>query len=149
MKVVLLAGGLGTRLAEETGSRPKPLVEIGGMPIIWHIMKIYAAYGLNEFIICAGYKGHMIKEYFANYALRTSNITVNLHSGHVELECVKPEPWTVKIIDTGEGTLTGGRIKRILPASPISTSISCCSITGRKGGPRPSRVRSRRAGLAS
>jgi glucose-1-phosphate cytidylyltransferase len=115
VKVVLLAGGLGTRLAEETGSRPKPLVEIGGMPIIWHIMKIYAAYGLNEFIICAGYKGHMIKEYFANYALRTSNITVNLRSGHIELECVKPEPWTVKIIDTGENTMTGGRIKRILP----------------------------------
>jgi glucose-1-phosphate cytidylyltransferase len=115
MKVVLLAGGLGTRLAEETGNRPKPLVEIGGMPIIWHIMKIYAAYGLSEFIICAGYKGHMIKEYFANYALRTSNITVNLHSGHIELECVKPEPWTVKIIDTGENTMTGGRIKRILP----------------------------------
>jgi glucose-1-phosphate cytidylyltransferase len=114
VKVVLLAGGLGTRLAEETGSRPKPLVEIGGMPIIWHIMKIYAAFGLSEFIICAGYKGHMIKEYFANYALRTSNITVDLSSGHIELECVRPEPWTVRIIDTGEGTMTGGRIKRIL-----------------------------------
>ncbi len=116
MKVVLLAGGLGTRLSEETSTRPKPLVEIGGRPILWHIMKIFSSYGFNDFIICAGYKGHMIKEYFANYAMLTSNVTVDLRSGKVALETPEAlsEPWTVTIVDTGENTLTGGRIKRVL-----------------------------------
>jgi glucose-1-phosphate cytidylyltransferase len=115
MKVVLLAGGLGTRLSEETLIRPKPLVEIGDKPILWHIMKIFSAHGFHEFIICAGYKGYMIKDYFVNYSLRGSNVTVNLRTGAVELEAVEAEPWTVTIVDTGENTMTGGRIKRILP----------------------------------
>ena len=117
MKVVLLAGGLGTRLSEETSTRPKPLVEIGGRPVLWHIMKIFSAHGFHDFIICAGYKGHMIKEYFANYAMLNSNIVVDLQTRSVTLETPEEasEPWTVRIVDTGETTLTGGRIKRILP----------------------------------
>ena len=115
MKVVLLAGGLGSRLSEETITRPKPLVEIGGRPILWHIMKIFAAHGFTEFLVCAGYKGYMIKDYFANYALRNSNVVVDLQSGKVVLEREPSEPWTVTIIDTGEETMTGGRIKRIVP----------------------------------
>jgi glucose-1-phosphate cytidylyltransferase len=115
MKVVLLAGGLGTRLSEETLLRPKPLVEIGGRPILWHIMKIFSTYGFNDFIICAGYKGYMIKDYFSNYTRHNSNITVDMTTGHVELETVEHEPWRVTIVDTGENTLTGGRIKRVLP----------------------------------
>jgi glucose-1-phosphate cytidylyltransferase len=114
MKVVLLAGGLGTRLSEETSMRPKPLVEIGGKPILWHIMKIFSAHGFNDFIICTGYKGHMIKDYFNNYYVRNSNITVDMRSGSVVLETNCPEPWRVTIIDTGEATMTGGRIKRVL-----------------------------------
>jgi len=115
MKVVLLAGGLGTRLSEETSMRPKPLVEIGGKPILWHIMKIFSAHDFNDFIICAGYKGYMIKDYFTNYSIRNSNITVDMRSGHVALERNDSEPWRVTIVDTGETTMTGGRIKRILP----------------------------------
>ena len=115
MKVVLLAGGLGTRLAEETSTRPKPLVEIGNEPILWHIMKIFAAQGFHEFIICAGYKGYMIKDYFVHYQLRHSNITVQMETGRVQIESSASEPWTVTIVDTGEVTMTGGRIKRILP----------------------------------
>jgi glucose-1-phosphate cytidylyltransferase len=115
LKVVLLAGGFGTRLSEETSTRPKPLVEIGGRPILWHIMKIFSAAGFHDFIICAGYKGFMIKEYFANYALHNSNVTVDLQSGQMVLEHTDPEPWKVSIIDTGETTMTGGRIRRILP----------------------------------
>ncbi len=116
MKVVLLAGGLGTRLAEETSLRPKPLVEIGHRPVLWHIMKIFSQHGFHEFIVCAGYKGHMIKDYFANYALLNSNVTVNLQNRTVTLEEPEEatEPWTVQIVDTGDSTLTGGRIKRIL-----------------------------------
>jgi len=115
MKVVLLAGGLGTRLSEETSLRPKPLVEIGGKPILWHIMKIFSAHGFNDFIVCAGYKGHLIKDYFTNDSIRNSNITVDMRSGHVALETNFCEPWRVTIVDTGEATMTGGRIKRILP----------------------------------
>jgi len=115
MKVVLLAGGLGTRLSEETSLRPKPLVEVGGKPILWHIMKIFSAHGFNDFIICAGHKGHMIKDYFTNYSIRNSNITIDMRSGHVALETNFCEPWRVTIVDTGEATMTGGRIKRILP----------------------------------
>lgn len=114
MKVVILAGGLGTRLSEETVSRPKPLVEIGGQPVLWHIMKMLSARGFHEFIICAGYKGHMIKDYFSNYLIRNSNITVDMRNGRVGFETMQAEPWSVTIVDTGEATMTGGRIKRVL-----------------------------------
>jgi len=113
MKAVILAGGLGTRLSEETTVRPKPMVEIGGMPILWHIMKIYSHYGLNEFIICLGYKGYMIKEWFANYFLYNSDVTINLKSNKIEVHNNKAEDWLVTLIDTGQNTQTGGRIKRI------------------------------------
>jgi glucose-1-phosphate cytidylyltransferase len=115
MKAVILAGGLGTRLAEETSVRPKPMVEIGGRPIIWHIMKIYAAHGINDFIVCLGYKGYLIKEYFANYFLHTSDVTLHLAENRVEVHRNTAEPWRVTLVDTGETTETGGRIKRIIP----------------------------------
>jgi glucose-1-phosphate cytidylyltransferase len=112
MKAVILAGGLGTRLAEETVIRPKPMVEIGGRPILWHIMKMYSSYGVNEFIICCGYKGYIIKEYFSNYALHMSDVTIDFRSGTVIHQNLA-EPWRVTLIDTGETTQTGGRLKRI------------------------------------
>ncbi|GHT33604.1 glucose-1-phosphate cytidylyltransferase [Bacteroidia bacterium] len=115
MKVVILAGGLGTRLSEETGLKPKPMVEIGGMPILWHIMKIYSAYGYNDFIICLGYKGYVIKEYFANYYLHQSNITIDLKSNTTTIHDNHAEPWSISLVDTGVDTMTGGRIKRIQP----------------------------------
>lgn len=113
MKVVILAGGLGTRLSEETVIKPKPMVEIGGRPIIWHIMKIYSSYGLNEFVICTGYKGYVMKEYFANYFLHTTDVTFDVLKGEMEIHNSKAEPWKVTLIDTGELTSTGGRLKRI------------------------------------
>jgi glucose-1-phosphate cytidylyltransferase len=113
MKVVLLAGGLGTRLSEETGSRPKPMVEIGGMPILWHIMKIYSAHGFNDFIICLGYKGYMVKEYFANYFLHKSDVTIDLTSNSMEVHDSHAEPWKITLVDTGKDSMTGGRLKRI------------------------------------
>jgi glucose-1-phosphate cytidylyltransferase len=113
MKVVILAGGLGTRLSEETDLKPKPMVEIGGKPIIWHIMKIYSAHGFNEFIICCGYKGYVIKEYFANYFLHQADVTIDLCRNDMEIHHSKAEPWKVTLIDTGLNTMTGGRIKRI------------------------------------
>jgi glucose-1-phosphate cytidylyltransferase len=115
MKAVLLAGGLGTRLSEETAVRPKPMVEIGGRPILWHIMKIYAAHGVTEFIVCLGYKGYVIKEYFANYFLHSSDVTFKLATNEMVLHRAAAEPWTVTLIETGEDTQIGGRIKRILP----------------------------------
>jgi glucose-1-phosphate cytidylyltransferase len=115
MKAVILAGGRGTRLAEETVVRPKPMVDIGGYPIIWHIMKIYGAHGINEFIICLGYKGYMIKEYFANYFLHTSDVTLYLAENRMEVHRQSAEPWHVTFVDTGARTETGGRIKQILP----------------------------------
>ena len=117
MKVVLLAGGLGTRISEESQYKPKPMIEIGGMPILWHIMKIYSNYGFNDFIICAGYKQHMIKEWFADYFLHTSDITFDFTNGK-KVEIVHnthSEPWKVTVVDTGLHTMTGGRIKRIQP----------------------------------
>ena len=115
MKVVILAGGLGTRISEETLVKPKPMIEIGGMPILWHIMKIYSHYGINDFIICLGYKGYMIKEYFANYFLHTSDVTINLKENRVDIHRTMAEPWRVTLLDTGEQTQTGGRLKRVLP----------------------------------
>ena len=113
MKLVLLAGGLGTRLSEETDARPKPMIEIGGKPILWHIMKIYSAHGINEFVVCCGYKGYMIKEYFANYFMHMSDVTINLATNQIELHHKKAEPWKVTLVDTGESTQTGGRLKRV------------------------------------
>jgi glucose-1-phosphate cytidylyltransferase len=113
MKVVILAGGLGTRLSEETNIRPKPMVEIGAMPILWHIMKIYSHYGFNEFIICLGYKGYMIKEYFANYCLHMSDVTIDIKKNRIETHENSSEPWKVSLINTGDSTMTGGRVKRI------------------------------------
>ena len=113
MKVVILAGGLGTRLSEETVQRPKPMVEIGDRPILWHIMKIYSAHGLNDFVVCLGYKGYVIKEYFANYFLHTSNVTFDLAKNAMEVHQRHAEPWRVTLVDTGDTTQTGGRIKRV------------------------------------
>jgi len=115
MKAVLLAGGLGTRLSEETATRPKPMVEVGGRPILWHILKIYSAYGINDFVICAGYKGYMIKEYFANYFLHMSDVTFDMENNQMEVHSKRSEPWRVTIVDTGDDSMTGGRIKRIEP----------------------------------
>lgn len=113
MKAVILAGGLGTRISEETHLRPKPMIEIGGMPILWHIMKSYSFHGVNEFIICCGYKGYLIKEYFANYFLHQSDVTFDLINNNIEVHHKKIEPWKVTLIDTGEATMTGGRLKRV------------------------------------
>ena len=113
MKAVILAGGLGTRLSEETSLRPKPMIEIGGKPILWHIMKSYSAHGVNDFVICCGYKGYMIKEFFANYFLHTSDVTFDMQTNSMEVHERHAEPWKVTLVDTGEQTLTGGRLKRI------------------------------------
>ena len=113
MKTVILAGGYGTRISEETGVKPKPMVEIGDRPILWHIMKIYSAYGINEFIICLGYKGYVIKEYFANYSLQMSDVTFDLRNNKMQVHQNGTEPWKITLVDTGEKTMTGGRLKRI------------------------------------
>jgi glucose-1-phosphate cytidylyltransferase len=113
MKVVILAGGLGTRLSEETVLKPKPMVEIGGMPILWHIMKIYSAHGFNDFVICLGYKGYIVKEYFANYFLHKSDVTIDLKDNSIKVHDSQAEPWKITLVDTGVDSMTGGRIKRI------------------------------------
>ena len=113
MKAVILAGGLGTRISEETHLRPKPMIEVGGMPILWHIMKIYSHYGINEFVICCGYRGYVIKEYFANYFLHTSDVTFDMVNNKMEVHQQNAEPWNVTLVDTGEDTMTGGRLKRV------------------------------------
>jgi glucose-1-phosphate cytidylyltransferase len=115
MKAVILAGGLGTRLSEETVSKPKPMVEIGGKPILWHIMKTYSHYGITDFIICCGYKGYIIKEYFANYFLHQSDVTFNMKSNKMTVHEDRAEPWTVTLVDTGDNSMTGGRLRRLLP----------------------------------
>lgn len=112
MKLVILAGGLGTRISEESHLRPKPMIEIGGKPIIWHIMKIYSFYGVNDFIICCGYRGYQIKEYFFNYSLHMSNVTINMASNSIEVHNSEAEPWKVTLVDTGDATMTGGRLLR-------------------------------------
>jgi glucose-1-phosphate cytidylyltransferase len=114
VKAVILAGGLGSRLSEETAVRPKPMVEIGGKPMLWHIMKIYSAHGIEEFVICLGYKGYLIKEYFANYYLHTCDVSFDLANGDMEVHRSESEPWHVTLVDTGEETMTGGRLKRVL-----------------------------------
>jgi glucose-1-phosphate cytidylyltransferase len=113
MKVVLLAGGLGTRLSEETVLKPKPMVEIGGMPILWHIMKIYAAHGFNDFVVCLGYKGYVVKEYFANYFLHKSDVTIDMSNNSIKVHDSQAEPWKITLVDTGNESMTGGRIKRV------------------------------------
>lgn len=113
MKAVILAGGLGTRISEETHLRPKPMLEIGGKPILWHIMKIYSAHGVNDFVICCGYRGYIIKEYFANYFLHSSDVTFDMEHNRMEVHHRSAEPWRVTVVDTGEHTMTGGRLKRV------------------------------------
>lgn len=128
MKAVILAGGLGTRISEETHLKPKPLIEIGGRPILWHIMKNYSAHGVNDFVICCGYKGYLIKEYFANYFLHMSDVTFDMATNQMEVHHHKAEPWKVTLIDTGEDTLTGGRLKRV--ADYVKNEGSFCFTYG-------------------
>lgn len=118
MKVVLLAGGLGTRISEESHLKPKPMIEIGGRPILWHIMKLFSHYGFNDFIVCLGYKGYVVKEYFANYVLHNADLTVDLAKGSVEYHATNHEPWRVTLVDTGAETMTGGRIRRVADYLP-------------------------------
>ena len=113
MKAIILAGGRGTRISEESILKPKPMIEIGGKPILWHIMKIYSFYGINEFIICCGYKGYLIKEYFSNYFIHQSDVTINLSTNETIIHQKRAEPWKVTLVDTGDYTMTGGRIKRM------------------------------------
>lgn len=123
MKVVILAGGLGTRISEESHLRPKPMIEIGGKPILWHIMKMYSHHGVNDFVICLGYKGYMIKEYFSNYFLHMSDVTFSMNDNRMEIHQKFVEPWKVTLVDTGENTMTGGRLKRV--ASYIQNETFC------------------------
>ncbi len=113
MKTVILAGGLGTRISEESQFKPKPMIEIGGRPILWHIMRLYAHHGFNDFVVCLGYRGYVVKEYFANYVLHNADLTVDLGSGTIEYHATKHEPWKVTLVETGEDTMTGGRLKRV------------------------------------
>src|SRR5262245_30852700 len=115
MKAVILAGGLGTRISEESHLKPKPMVEIGGKPIVWHIMKLYSAHGVNDFIICLGYKGYVVKEYFANYFLHMSDVTFDMANNKMEVHQASAEPWRVTLVDTGEASMTGGRLNRVAP----------------------------------
>ena len=113
MKAIILAGGLGTRLSEETSTRPKPMVEIGGKPMLWHIMKMYSAHGVHDFVICCGYKGYVIKEYFANYCLHMSDVTFDMRHNRMQVHQGRAEPWTVTLVDTGDDSMTGGRLRRV------------------------------------
>ena len=128
MKAVILAGGLGTRISEETTLKPKPMVEIGGRPILWHIMKLYSAHGINDFVICCGYKGYVIKEYFANYFLHMSDVTFDIAANQMQVHQHHVEPWKVTLVDTGEETLTGGRLRRVAPY--IANEESFCFTYG-------------------
>ncbi len=128
MKAVILAGGLGTRISEETSARPKPMVDIGGKPILWHIMKTYSAHGINEFVVCCGYKGYVIKEYFANYFLHMSDVTFDMQENRMEVHQRHAEPWRVTLVDTGEGTMTGGRLKRV--ANYVKDEAAFCLTYG-------------------
>ena len=128
MKAVILAGGLGTRIAEETHLRPKPMIEIGGMPILWHLMKLYSSYSINEFIICCGYKGYLIKEYFHNYSLHRSDVTIDLGRDSIAVHDSRAEPWRITLVDTGESTMTGGRLGRV--AGHLKDEESFCFTYG-------------------
>jgi glucose-1-phosphate cytidylyltransferase len=128
MKAIILAGGLGSRLSEETQIKPKPMVEIGGKPILWHIMKIYSAHGINEFIVCCGYKGYLIKEYFANYFLHTSDVTFDIYQNKMQVHNRYAEPWKITLVDTGESTMTGGRLRRV--ASYVEGEKAFCFTYG-------------------
>lgn len=128
MKAVILAGGLGTRLSEETSTRPKPMVEIGGKPILWHIMKMYSSHGINDFIICCGYKGYVIKEYFANYFLHMSDVTFNMHDNTMQVHDKRAEAWSVTLVDTGDESMTGGRLRRV--ADYVKDEESFCFTYG-------------------
>jgi glucose-1-phosphate cytidylyltransferase len=128
MKAVILAGGLGTRISEETHLKPKPMIEIGGKPILWHIMKSYSAHGVNDFVICCGYRGYVIKEYFANYFLHSSDVTFDMAANHMEVHERHAEPWRVTLVDTGEDTLTGGRLKRV--AAYVKDDTAFCFTYG-------------------
>lgn len=128
MKAVILAGGLGTRISEETHLKPKPMIEIGGKPILWHIMKMYSKHGVNDFVICCGYKGYVIKEYFANYFLHMSDVTFDMQDNRMEVHQKKAEPWRVTLVDTGDETLTGGRLKRV--AAYIQNETAFCFTYG-------------------
>lgn len=128
MKAVILAGGIGTRIAEETHLKPKPMVEIGGKPILWHILKIYSAHGIHDFIICLGYKGYLIKEYFANYFLHTSDVTFDMRNNKMQVHHNEAEPWHVTLVDTGENTMTGGRLKQV--ASYLDADDNFCFTYG-------------------
>lgn len=128
MKAVILAGGLGTRLAEETGVKPKPMVTVGGKPILWHIMRSYSHHGINEFVICCGYRGYVIKEYFANYFMHMSDVTFDMKNNQVEVHSRHAEPWKVTVVDTGDETMTGGRLKRVAPF--IENEESFCMTYG-------------------
>ncbi len=125
MKAIILAGGLGTRISEETSVRPKPMIEVGGKPVLWHIMKTYSTHGINDFVVCCGYKGYVIKEYFANYFLHTSDVTFDMRNNKMEVHQQSAEPWRVTLVDTGEDTMTGGRIKRV--ANHIGNEDFCCT----------------------
>jgi glucose-1-phosphate cytidylyltransferase len=128
MKAVILAGGLGTRISEETSTRPKPMVEIGGKPILWHIMKTYSAHGIHDFVICCGYKGYVIKEYFANYFLHMSDVTFDMQNNKMEVHHQNAEPWRVTLVDTGDNSMTGGRLKRV--ASYLKDEEAFCFTYG-------------------
>ena len=128
MKAIILAGGLGTRISEETSTRPKPMVEIGGKPILWHIMKTYSAHGINEFVVCCGYKGYVIKEYFANYFLHMSDVTFDMQNNQMEVHHRSAEPWRVTLVDTGDDTMTGGRLKRV--ADYVKNEAAFCFTYG-------------------
>ena len=138
MKAVILAGGLGTRISEESHLRPKPMIEIGGRPILWHIMKTYSSHGINEFIICCGYKGYMIKEYFANYVLHMSDVTIDIANNNLSVHQNNAEPWRVTLVDTGESSLTGGRLRRVQPY--IGTEDFCFTYGDGVGDVNISRV---------
>lgn len=128
MKAVILAGGLGTRISEETSSRPKPMIEIGGRPILWHILKTYSHYGINDFIVCCGYKGYVIKEYFANYFLHMSDVTFDIRNNSMEVHQHNAEPWRITLVDTGDDTMTGGRLKRV--SSYLHDEVDFCFTYG-------------------